>query len=219
MKEREDPAELEILLSKVHYFNQMMDMRQEAMLAVNALKVPKSPTEADFAAVAEQQRLLRAEYPQRTTMADKFALLLDERFTYMNSLDVAETSRPASHDELHRVKDEYWALLGRLIDSGVVKEEVPRSQDSRSIVFLDFEYDRNYARVNRTRRLIEFQDNHGNPMSLMKLMIFLMPRGYAANGKVTSEKKIQDIETKLDSRDPSIIPVRTIYYGKRENND
>ncbi len=218
MSEIKDPAKLEILMSSVHQYNEMIDLRQQAMLEANAFKLPNGATEADFKAVSWQQEQLKAELPERRTMLDKFAFFLDERFTYLNSLDLGETTRPGSHDELLALKNEYRVLLGILVDEGVTKGEIPRDEAQRSVSFQDFNGEsHDYALGNRIRKLFEFNGPAGQPMCVAKMMIFLTPRANYKNGHVSMRNQLEAIERRIDQRDESIIPVRTIYFGKRDD--
>ena len=161
----------------------------------------------------------RAELEGRHTLADRYALFMDERFTdYVYTLDLAETKQAGSHEEIERLKAEYLELRDRLVARGTIEGELERSDRTTQFLFSSMKHEL-YATGVRNRKLFCFERD-GRKIAVAKRMDFLISRSEISeielstnHVETTKKHKIQKL---IDTEHETIVPVRTVYFATNQ---
>lgn len=199
--------------------NQVLDQRQQAHLRANLFREvgPSTPENTDRHIVMQNHFI--EELAGRDTIAERFALFRQPFYApFVSTLDIGETKRPDSHDDVEVLKQEYHLLLQQLIEQRLITGELPRSK-AKPTIHLSFNSEGGYVSANRNRDLFSFPDGL-RTLSVAKRMTFLMPQELVKTFPVPSHGRLSvaeviKVEKLIDAQDSeAIIPVRTVYYAK-----
>ena len=150
-----------------------------------------------------------------TSMTDRYELFMDERYADdVYTLDLDETKEPGSHDAVEKLKAEYNELRLKLIDEGVIIDELPRAESKRTIYF-NKSLSPDHFLGTRNRVLFCFEQGD-RKITVAKRMTFLIDKTALPDDITTDTnngtKHLGLVQKKIDRQDEAIIPVRTVYY-------
>lgn len=204
--------------------NALIDQRQQAHFHANLLRVVGPSTAKNMHRLNVIKEEFEAELADTNSIAERFNLFREPFYaSFVNTLDLGETKRPDSHDEVMALKQDYHLLLEQLVAEKLIREELPRAVAKPSI-HLSVNSASDYVSATRNRELFSFTDG-ARTLSVAKRMTFLMPPEEVdalrvpAHGKLGA-REIAKIEKLIDAQDAEkIIPVRTLYYAKSKPFD
>ena len=197
--------------------NEYIDMRKHAHLTTNLFRA--QPEEVELSRVNSLMNTYRSELEERHTLADRYALFMDERFTdYVYTLDLAETKQAGSHEEIEKLKAEYVELRDRLVSRGTIDGELDRSDKTSQFLFSTMKHEL-YVTGMRNRKLFCFERD-GRKITVAKRMDFLISRSEISDIELSSGHieltKKHKIQKLIDTQDEVIVPVRTVYFATNQ---
>lgn len=207
-------AEMTPIEQAVAEENAVITQRQEAHYHANLFRADDSSPE-NIKRLYVIKELFEKELQDCDTIESRFKLFATPFYApFVNTLDLGETTRPGSHEEIETLKEEYHVLLNELIEKGAVTSELPREKATRTMHF-GSSANPAYKTGTRNRDLLSFVDGQ-RTLTIAKRMTFLMPtevyEQYANPQHPVRPRSIARIEKLIDKQDGNIIPVRTLYY-------
>lgn len=196
--------------------NETIDMRKIAH-RVNLFR--QKSLDGDLEHRARLMAQFESELSERHTISERFDLFMDERYAdEVYTLDLGETLEAGSHDAVEAIKDEFRILEQRLIEEDVITGEIPRDIAMPTVHFGKSQHDE-YCLGTRNRNLFSFTRDD-RVITVAKRMTFLMTSGTipdALHHKPDSQYVVDIAQKLIDSQDPAIIPVRTVYYATNKS--
>lgn len=199
--------------------NELIDQRQQAHFHANLLRVVGPSTAENMHRLTIIKQTFEAELAETHSIAERFNLFREPFYaSFVNTLDLGETKRPDSHEEVAALKQEYHVMLEQLVAEKLVDGELPRAK-ARPSIHLSTTSAGEYVSATRNRELFSYTDGI-RTLSVAKRMTFLIPDEVVACLEVPSHGKLnrhdtRSIERLIDAEDAEkIIPVRTLYYAK-----